>query len=97
MPSFNVLCGVLFRYPHRKWLTAWVLSQNQNCSPDLLAAMWEKYVPVYPYMAVLRNLVRHNSFPIEVVNEEDLRKDQPLLRFYREIREKKSVSSTFPV
>jgi len=91
--TFNLIPNL--GYPHRKWLAAWVLSQNPLCSTELLAKMWEQYSGIYSYTNVKRNLIRHQNFPLGIVQKSEVEDDDHLSRSFIEVSQNRKFTPTF--
>ena len=81
--------------PHRQWLAAWVLSQNPACSQKLLANIWYQYSGNFSYTNVLRNLMRHPNFPIDIVRQSAIEDDDHLIRCFNEVCQKRQFIPSF--
>ncbi|KKQ52397.1 MAG: hypothetical protein UT19_C0004G0103 [Candidatus Woesebacteria bacterium GW2011_GWB1_39_10b] len=80
---------------HRQWLASWVLSQNPQCSQELLANMWSQYSGNFSYTNVQRNLVRHPNFPLGSVHQIEITNDDHLIRSFNEVCQKRQFIPNF--
>ena len=81
--------------PHRQWLAAWVLSQNPACSQRLLANMWSQFSENLSYINVLRNLMRHPNFPIEMVHQLEIENDDHLIICFMQVCQQRRFNPSF--